>query len=339
MPKISVIVPVYKAENYLSKCVDSMLAQSFADFELILVNDGSPDGSPLICDNYAQSDPRVLVVHQSNAGVSAARNAGIFAAQGDYLVFVDSDDFVSSTYLEELYKGYLRSADIAICGYYVVTNDLSVLAVVDRSLPQEYIGDISKVFKNIIESDLLNSPWNKLFKTKVIKENHISFDKNMTLGEDLCFNIAYLYNCKTCYICNLPLYYYIKSNSVLSKKITLDYFNIQKHLFETVNKFIEDKKIICDLSNRVELLLSDALGFLSLTGFSQSKHEVCAKMKEILEDNLVDKYISICDNSSYNKSLLYYLISTRSALLIMHYFQLKNMIGKILRNKIIEEKI
>ena len=112
MPQISVIVPVYKVEPYLRRCVDSILAQTFTDFELILVDDGSPDNSGAICDEYAQKDARVHVIHQENGGLSAARNAGIdwvFAhSDSQWLTFVDSDDWVHPEYLERLYHAVLE---------------------------------------------------------------------------------------------------------------------------------------------------------------------------------------------------------------------------------------
>lgn len=114
---ISVIVPVYKVEPYLRQCIDSILAQTYTDFELILVDDGSPDNCGAICDEYAEKDNRVVVIHQQNAGVSAARNAGIDIAKGEYLSFVDSDDMIAETYLEKLLDALIKEhADISVCG-------------------------------------------------------------------------------------------------------------------------------------------------------------------------------------------------------------------------------
>ena len=117
MSTISVIVPVYKVEKYLPQCIDSILAQTYKDFELILIDDGSPDNCGKMCDEYAQRDARVRVIHQKNGGLSAARNAGIDMAKGEYIAFVDSDDYVSEEYLEKLYSCLVcNNADISICG-------------------------------------------------------------------------------------------------------------------------------------------------------------------------------------------------------------------------------
>ena len=118
MPLISVIVPVYKVEAYLPACVDSILAQTFSDFELILVDDGSPDACGAICDSYAHMDSRIRVVHQKNGGLSAARNAGLDAAIGKYVTFVDSDDVIMQDYLRELYLAITKNdAEVACCKF------------------------------------------------------------------------------------------------------------------------------------------------------------------------------------------------------------------------------
>lgn len=119
MCEISIIVPVYKVEKYLEKCVNSILAQTFTNFELILVDDGSPDRSGAMCDEYAQKDPRVKVIHKENGGLSSARNAGIDVARGRYLGFVDSDDYIAADMYELLHEEITRAqADLAICGIY-----------------------------------------------------------------------------------------------------------------------------------------------------------------------------------------------------------------------------
>ena len=117
-PLLSIIVPVYKVENYLPKCIDSILAQTFTDFELILVDDGSPDNCPALCDAAAEKDARVRVIHQKNGGLSAARNAGLDAARGAWIGFVDSDDYIAPEMYEVLYQAVQSTgADLALCDY------------------------------------------------------------------------------------------------------------------------------------------------------------------------------------------------------------------------------
>ena len=331
MPRISVIVPIYKAEKYLDTCIESIFAQTFSDFELILVDDNSPDNCPEICDQYMQGDSRVKVIHQENGGVSVARNTGIHYAQGEYLIFIDSDDYIESTYLEKLYQGFKLGADIAICGYYVVWNNHQKNAeCVIPNLSSEYMGRIEDIFPNIIDHDLINSPWNKMFKTSILKDQHILFDKGMALGEDLCFNIAYLYYCEKCFLCNLPLYYYVKSNSILSKNITMNYFDIQKNLYITLLGFIRYKKIKYDSYDMLESLLQDTLGTLSISQNSANKDAIYAKIKEILQDDLIRIY-----SVERQKRMIYYLLKLHSVSLIIAYFKMRNTIGTIVKELLV----
>lgn len=122
MPEISIIVPVYKVEKYLRRCVDSILAQTFTDFELLLIDDGSPDNSGKICDEYAALDPRIRVFHKPNGGVSSARNLGIDNARGEWIAFVDSDDWIEKYFLDALYPFCDEGADMAVCGFNEVSD-------------------------------------------------------------------------------------------------------------------------------------------------------------------------------------------------------------------------
>ncbi len=117
MPKISIVIPVYQVEKYLNQCVDSVLGQRFSDFEAILVDDGSPDSCGDICDRYAEQDPRVRVIHQANGGLSAARNAGLAICEGEYVTFLDSDDYLQPDYLAHLFQGVECGADISVCSF------------------------------------------------------------------------------------------------------------------------------------------------------------------------------------------------------------------------------
>ena len=140
MPKVSVIVPVYKVEKYLNRCVDSILSQTFKDFEIILVDDGSPDRCGDICEEYAKKNNKVKVLHKKNGGLSDARNAGLNMATGKYIVFVDSDDYIDSNMIDILYKRIVdTSADMAICNYLYVDEDETPMLEYTGSLAVEDI--------------------------------------------------------------------------------------------------------------------------------------------------------------------------------------------------------
>lgn len=179
MPFVSIIVPVYKTEAYLEKCIESIRNQSYTDYELILVNDGSPDRCPQICDDYAARDRRIKVIHKENGGVSSARNVGIDLAQGEYIWFIDSDDYIEENALEQLKSDIeKKNADMVVFN----TKGVNVLSIdsFDEFLEDYY-------FTYIIGF----APWNKLYKTSVIKGNNLKFDVEESIGEDLLFNISY----------------------------------------------------------------------------------------------------------------------------------------------------
>lgn len=166
MPEISIIVPVYKAEAYLCRCVDSILTQSFTDFELILVDDGSPDNCPVICDAYVALDSRVKVIHQKNAGVSSARNAGLDLAQTKYIMFCDSDDYISNDWCQVLYESILRHPTACnVSNYYLVSENKMKYKVP----PELYFEDGISYYK-MFEMGLSGYIWNKIYDRKILEK-------------------------------------------------------------------------------------------------------------------------------------------------------------------------
>lgn len=211
MPEVSIIVPVYKTEAYLPRCIDSILAQTFTDFELILVNDGSPDRCGAICDEYAARDNRIRVIHKENGGVSSARNAALDVVVGTYIAFVDSDDTVSETYLEDLMQW--RDYDYVTAGFawqdrqndwhvrVFEESDTTVDTI--RAFPSQYLGKY-----------YFGSPWATLMKRELIEKNSLRFDTSVHSGEDTLFIITYL-NCassvKIAPLCGYNYHYYATS--------------------------------------------------------------------------------------------------------------------------------
>ncbi len=193
MSTVSVIVPVYNAEMALNQCVDSVLCQTFKDFELILIDDGSVDNCPCICDEYAQIDPRVMVIHKENQGVSAARNDGLDVASGTYITFVDSDDYVSSNYLSALVEGVKNDFDF-VCA--AKTNIYSDRQLSDKkpAFELDLTQEIGSSYYNKLAG--YTSPWMKLFKREIIMEHNIRFNPAVHYGEDTAFVYEYLSYCK-----------------------------------------------------------------------------------------------------------------------------------------------
>lgn len=206
-PKISVIVPVYNVEKYLCSCIDSILAQTFTDFELLLIDDGSRDKSGEICDEYANKDCRVKVFHKENGGVSSARNLGIDESKGEYLFFVDSDDIISSFYIE-MFVNYVKKND-SVCVVCKYTNRLSLLKnQIDSIKTKEMTSSefLDEIW--ISEGKLDGYLWNKMFKRKILIDLNIRFDEKVSIWEDMLFVVEYFVNISTVVFVDAVLYYY-----------------------------------------------------------------------------------------------------------------------------------
>ncbi|OYP60803.1 glycosyltransferase family 2 protein, partial [Prevotella sp. P3-122] len=187
---ISIIVPVYNAQKYIKRCVESIVNQSYQKWELILIDDGSKDESSLICDELKQTDSRIHVVHTVNQGASAARNRGLDEAAGDYITFVDADDWVEPNHLEVLVNQIDSDVDLCINSFIADLYYGSRPYQYKEVKTQDNIESINAFFTILLQhSQFL---WNKLFKSNIIKDNHIRFNTSISLGEDNIFILEYL---------------------------------------------------------------------------------------------------------------------------------------------------
>lgn len=192
-PKISVIVPVYNVEKYLRRCIDSILSQTFSDFELLLIDDGSKDKSGDICDEYVAKDVRVKVFHKANAGVSSARNLGLDKAKGEFIFFVDSDDFLDKTHLEN-YSKDIDNFDLIFQGYKLV-EETTEKVMEKKTFPETETVDFESSM-NVMEGifslgNFFGPTWNKIFKASIISENEIRFKEDVDLREDEIFTFCH----------------------------------------------------------------------------------------------------------------------------------------------------
>ena len=213
---ISVIVPVYKVEEYLNRCVDSIINQTYKNLEIILVDDGSPDNCGKICDDYAKHDKRIKVIHKKNGGLSDARNAGLSVAKGKYIGFVDSDDYISENMYEILYKELVKNkADISICKYIYFKNIIPEFTTDYEITSYTNIEAILELIK-IKQRKIQDYAWNKLYKRKLFKK--IRYPKNFVF-EDIGTTYLLFYEAKKIINIDCILYaYYDNSNSITSNK-------------------------------------------------------------------------------------------------------------------------
>lgn len=243
IPLVSVIVPVYNAEKYLNRCVDSILSQTMTDFELILVDDGSKDNSGRICDEYAEKDARVRVFHKPNGGVSSARNLGLDNATGNWITYVDADDRCSCKYLEHLLAKTDEGTDL-ILSYAVVCDSLGENA----EIYPEYRVDASNFERLFVDSDMHwhTSPWAKLYRASIIYENNLRFNEMMHIGEDADFLFSFMLITDRIYVSSGTDYYYTcdVSGSLTKRINTIDSeLTSYRTIRCLVNRIIQQKNI------------------------------------------------------------------------------------------------
>ncbi|MBO4805935.1 MAG: glycosyltransferase family 2 protein [Paludibacteraceae bacterium] len=244
--RISIIIPVYKVEKYLSDCLDSIISQSFEDWEAILVDDGSPDLSGVICDEYARKDNRFHVIHKRNGGVSSARNVGIANAKGEWVTFVDSDDILSFTFLQELYSPIANGESVDF-----VHGGCSDWTEEGLTINQfyEYRIDTNMPF---LFSCMRGLPFSKLFRLEILNDvsagNMLRFDEKMVIAEDLAFTFDYILRIEKYALVPTVGYYYRRDNYESATKIRREISYEQElhssvHLYESMMKCFQSFKM------------------------------------------------------------------------------------------------
>ena len=207
MERISVIVPIYKVEAYLDRCVQSIVAQTYTNLEIILVDDGSPDNCPAICDTWAEKDARIKVVHKENGGLSDARNAGLAVATGDLISFIDSDDTIEPKFLELLYGALTAcGADVAECGVSYVDEQGTLLRVCDTADVIE-MGKVDALRRLVLEDGIYQTVWNKLYRRKVMNDILFAFGK---YNEDEFWTYRVFDRMEKLAVVREPLYNYLQ---------------------------------------------------------------------------------------------------------------------------------
>lgn len=302
MPKFSIIVPVYNAEKYLKQCIESILNQTYTNFELILVDDGSPDRCPVICDEYAASDNRIRVIHKENNGVSMARQDAISIAQGEYLVFVDADDCITKDCLEEIVAH--DGVDVIRYGHNVENSNGKITI----NLPLEREGYFSKediekeIFSYLIQGPCANYYCQSLcahaFKRELFVENMLK-DKRVMIGEDGACVMPCIYNANSLYCIQKCLYNYNYNDSSATKGKKVfpwnDPITVAKHLSEKINidtyDFKEqlDRKIVHELFSVV------------LSQFNRDEAYSVIK-REILSQLEMSPYKEAIENAKFKNS-------------------------------------
>lgn len=214
--RFSIIVPVYNVEEYLNQCVDSVLSQTYTNFELILVDDGSPDNCPQICDEYARRDSRIRVIHQQNGGLSSARNVGLKNANGDYVIFLDSDDYWNNSFLLEDVNGIATNNVDLVVLKHIVHNEINGedVEVCSKFSRLDFVDDIyeNKIYQLISVQLFDTCAWNKVYRREIITENNLFFEESI-IAEDLDWAARILLYSKSVDVLDKAYYVYRKGRA------------------------------------------------------------------------------------------------------------------------------
>ena len=269
---ISIIIPVYNVDKYLNTCLKSIENQSISNFEVILVDDGSTDTSGKICDDWVMTDTRIKVIHQLNSGVSNARNNGIEASKGDYIIFLDPDDYIERDMLDKMSE-YMEkeNVDIVCCGY---TNEYK--DVIHKFKPREGKICNEDILLMLFNSNFFTAIWNKMFRREIIVgDDIVKFPEGIYIGEDFLWLAKVLKKCESLYCLNYIFYHWIRrkeSATGISRKVRIDY----KAMTEIVA--MEEVVKICKTSSKQAYYISSQ----NYYGLLMSK----LKVKEIVYEEI-----------------------------------------------------
>lgn len=303
MAEISVIVPVYNVETKLKRCLDSIRNQTFSDFEVIIIDDGSTDSSPIICDEYVKIDARFKVFHIENGGVSNARNLGIAKSSGKYLYFADADDFVLPNCLEDL-RFILEKENcqlvIANAFYYYedrqITEEHKSYLSCEQKYDKKHIEEIvlTRCFNGHIAG--ISNLWNKLYVKSVIQKFNILFNSKRTYGEDLDFNIEYLKIAQSLYVLDKPVYVYALDNTQnyakYSKGLAYSLLDGHKKAEELNEQYVGYKKDSIEYAKFKGRFAEQTIAYLVLKECSKKEKKQYLKDK-VTKDAL--KYLRTLD--------------------------------------------
>lgn len=309
--KISIIIPVYNVEKYLEECINSILVQTFTDFEVLLINDGSKDRSGEICDEFAVKDNRIKVFHQENAGVSAARNKGIENAKGEWINFIDSDDYVEKNYLNDFVVNLKPNVNLYLQGMLGLMKDGRFVTVIDYKTHSEI--DRNTFLKSYNIMPFFFGPTCKLFRKEIIEKNRIRFDESISVGEDTLFNLDYLklLNEKLILI-DSKNYIYRNTDSSLSKSPIS--YQVRKKLYE-------------DIKTRLEPMTSNKMHFYKYTLYmvktlytDNMVKDKFKMLREMVAGNKMEMMGNYTDSKILNQ-IIHFLISTNNVFLLHLMFK------------------
>lgn len=309
--KVSVIVPIYNVEKYLARCLESLINQTLKDIEIVCVNDGSTDDSLNILNKYAKKDTRIKIINKVNGGLSSARNAALDIVNGEYVSFVDSDDWVDINMLKDMYENAIKEKyDIVMCSYtreYINKSRLKKLNMqevaiygedeVSLQLHRRIIGPLKEELANPEQTDSLVTAWGKLYKTEIINNNNIRFIDTSIIGtEDCLFNVYAFKYIKKAMFLNKPYYHYWKENpssltSIHKQNLKDKWMNMYNYIRDFLDENKYDEIFYEALNNRICMSII-GLGLNECYMRNTSELEKIKNIKKILSDEVIINALS-----------------------------------------------
>lgn len=329
LPAISIIIPIYNAESYLEACITSVLNQTFTDFELILVNDGSSDQSESICRRFATEDNRVVCVSKPNGGSSSAKNKGMEIARGKFIEFVDADDTIDRDYTENLWKG-TEDPQVDLCVGTVAFCKM-VHNTVERREVSVHPGVFSlqewlKFYPEYMPKAIVGAPWNKLYKTDIIRRNGLRFDEHLKNNEDTQFNYAYMEKCRKIYVSAYPFYNYMDyGKASASKGYIPGIFNVYLSTYQKAVQFLTDTGVYAEnkaFSQRyfIDLVIGALNGIV--VGSSDRFSKKMKDIKQIVTHPDVKNALTGYQGATAKKTLAVFLMRKQACWLLYLLFSL-----------------
>lgn len=323
MPKLSIIIPIYNAEHSLTRCIESILGQSYDDYELLLVNDGSIDSSLSICRYYAEIDNRVVVIDKQNGGASSARNFGLNEISGEWVTFIDSDDWIGDNYFAVLSDD--PQVDL-IVGSIFFNNDRT-LGIIDKT-DICFIGpELRTIIQEKYNHSLFNSPCAKFYRKKILLQNNIFFDESLVFGEDAVFVKMYLLHTTSLQTYNESIYYYDDIGDAIYEKYNESFLPIYDY-------YLKMSSIYIDLEKKYQIVLSKH----ELIGVIYNLVVQSIKKEKLKEWNIIHKFLNdnevrvvLMQRESLHIKILLLLARGFNGGIFYHYFQLIEKLKYLLK--------
>mgnify|MGYP000483249496 CR=1 FL=1 len=336
--KVSIIVPIYNVEKYLKKGINSLLNQTLKDIQIILINDGSKDNSLRICREFEKKDNRICVIDKDNGGVSSARNAGLLAATGEYVGFMDPDDFVEPQMYENMYYNATKNrSDMCICNYFIenINRQISVSINIDADvLDKDAI--INQILKDMIgpkdvnsgSSMIMASVWRFLIRKELIDNNMIYFPEGIPFMEDTIFNVKLLLRTNKLSIVKENYYHYVYNENSAMRNYKKNYVDVQRKVFLELENIIKKENIYDQLRERLDMLYVN----MSINAIVNESHrnsdktlsERIKSIKKICQDDRLQSIIKSIKLNEYTvrKRMVLLSMKNKNSIYLYLYYRL-----------------